>query len=127
MKFSESLKKNQQFRAVYEKGTSCANRYLVVYKMENGLNRNHLGISVSKKVGNSVVRHHMCRLIRESYRLNEKSIKPGYDLVVVVRPLAKGRSYREIESALLHLMRLQDLYRELSSENQDEKDLNRND
>ena len=127
MKFSESLKKNQQFRAVYEKGTSCANRYLVVYKMENGLNRNHLGISVSKKVGNSVVRHHMCRLIRESYRLNEKSIKPGYDLVVVVRPLAKGRSYREIESALLHLMKLQNLVQELSSENKDEKNLNRND
>ena len=96
-------------------------------RLENGLSKNRIGISVSKKVGNSVVRHHMCRLIRESYRLNEKSIKPGYDLVVVVRPLAKGRSYREIESALLHLMKLQDLYRELSSENQDEKNLNRND
>lgn len=67
------------------------------------------------------------RLIRESYRLNEKSLKPGYDLVVVVRPLAKSRSYREIESALLHLMKLQNLVQELSSENKDEKNLNRND
>ena len=98
-----------------------------VVPAENGLSKNRIGISVSKKVGNSVVRHHMCRLIRESYRLNEKSLKPGYDLVVVVRPLAKGRSYREIESALLHLMKLQNLVQELSSENKDEKNLNRND
>ena len=127
MIFSESLKKNQDFQSVYRAADSKANRYLVLYRLDNGLSKNRIGISVSKKVGNSVVRHHMCRLIRESYRLNEKSIKPGYDLVVVVRPLAKGRSYREIESALLHLMKLQDLYRELSSDNQDEKDLNRND
>ena len=123
MIFSESLKKNQDFQRVYRAADSRANRYLVLYRLENGLSKNRIGISVSKKVGNSVVRHHMCRLIRESYRLNEKSLKPGYDLVVVVRPLAKGRSYREIESALLHLMKLQ----ELSSENKDEKNLNRND
>ena len=93
MIFSESLKKNQDFQRVYRAADSKANRYLVLYRLENGLSKNRIGISVSKKVGNSVVRHHMCRLIRESYRLNEKSIKPGYDLVVVVRPLAKGRSY----------------------------------
>ena len=122
------------FRVIEEKSGfseslpgSRANRYLVLYRLENGLAKNRIGISVSKKVGNSVVRHHMCRLIRESYRLNEKSLKPGYDLVVVVRPLAKGRSYREIESALLHLMKLQNLVQELSSENKDEKNLNRND
>ena len=125
MKFSDSLKKNRDFQNVYRRGTSTADKYFVMYALKNGTECNRIGISASKKVGNSVVRHHMCRLIRESYRLNEKSIKPGYDLVVVVRPLAKGRSYREIESALLHLMKLQDLYRELSSENQDEKNLNR--
>ena len=99
MKFSESLKKNQQFRAVYEKGTSCANRYLVVYKMENGLNRNHLGISVSKKVGNSIVRHHLARLIRENYRLSEEFYKTGYDIVVIARVAAKKADYYDIRKS----------------------------
>lgn len=69
MKFSESLKKNKDFQVVYKNGKSYANRYLVLYIRENGMDKNRLGISVSKKVGNSVVRHHLTRLIRESYRL----------------------------------------------------------
>ena len=71
MKFSESLKKNNDFQIVYKSGRSYANKYLVMYVKENGLDKNRLGISVSKKVGNSVVRHHLTRLIRESYRLLE--------------------------------------------------------
>ena len=90
MIFSESLKKNQDFQSVYRAADSKANRYLVLYRLDNGLSKNRIGISVSKKVGNSVVRHHMCRLIRESYRLNEKSIKPGYDLVVCGKTTGKG-------------------------------------
>ena len=66
MKFSESLKKNKDFQVVYKNGKSYANRYLVLYIRENGMDKNRLGISVSKKVGNSVVRHHLTRLIRES-------------------------------------------------------------
>ena len=72
MKFSQSLKKNRDFQNVYKKGTSFANSYLVMYILENGLQENRIGISVSKKVGNSVVRHHLTRLIRESYRLSEE-------------------------------------------------------
>lgn len=106
MVFSESLKKNKDFQKVYKAGNSKANRYLVLYCMENGLGKNRVGISVSKKVGNSVVRHHMCRLIRESYRLNESIFIPGYDLVFVVRPQAKDRNFHEIQSALLHLMKI---------------------
>ena len=64
MKFSESLKKNSDFQSVYRKGTSKANRYLVMYVLKTGTDRNRLGISVSKKVGNSVVRHTLTRLIR---------------------------------------------------------------
>ena len=71
MKYSESLKKNRDFQNVYKKGKSYANRYLVMYVLENDTDRNRLGISVSKKVGNSVIRHHVTRLIRESYRLQE--------------------------------------------------------
>ena len=69
MNFSESLKKNQDFQSVYRNGKSYANRLLVMYVLENNLDKNRLGISVSKKVGNSVVRHHVTRLVRESYRL----------------------------------------------------------
>ena len=58
MKFSESLKKNRYFQDVYKNGKSYANRYFVMYVLENNLGRNRIGISVSKKVGNSVIRHH---------------------------------------------------------------------
>ena len=68
MKQTESLKKNKDFQIVYHNGTSYANRYLVMYVLKNQYRKNRLGISVSKKVGNSVVRHRVTRLIRESYR-----------------------------------------------------------
>ena len=77
-----------------------------MYLLENGTEGNRVGISVSKKVGNSVVRHSTVRLIRESYRLQEDKIGRGYDMVVVARVNAKGRSYQEIASAFLHLCRL---------------------
>ena len=105
MKFSESLKKNKDFQTVYQNGTSKANRCLVVYILRNQCNKNRLGIAVSKKVGNSVVRHRITRLIRESYRLNEYLLESGLDIVVIARGAARGRTYHEIESALLRLLR----------------------
>ena len=90
MKYSESLKKNRDFQLVYKKGTSFANRYLVMYVLKNQLDKNRIGISVSKKVGNSVVRHHLTRLLRESYRLNEEKFKCGYDIVVGSQGKWKG-------------------------------------
>ena len=99
MEYSDSLKKNNEFQRVYRKGTSQANRYLVMYVLKNQYMKNRLGISVSKKVGNSVVRHRLTRLIRESYRLNEAEFENSLDIVVVARPQAKDRTYQEIESA----------------------------
>ena len=103
MKFSESLKKSKDFQNVYNKGNSYANRLLVMYVLENHTDKNRLGISVSKKVGNSVIRHHLTRLIREGYRLQEDMFNSGLDIVVVARSTAKDISYHEVESALLHL------------------------
>ena len=86
MQFTESLKKNFQFRHVYQKGKSIANRHLVLYLVKNGTHdHNRLGISVSKKVGKSVVRSHVTRLIRESYRSMEEEVKSGYDFVDVYK------------------------------------------
>ena len=103
MKQFNSLKKNSDFQLVYKTGISYANKYLVMYIRKNDLIYNRIGISVSKKVGNSVVRHRMSRLIRESYRLNEKNFEKGYDIVIVVRTTAKEKNYWEIESAIMHL------------------------
>ena len=106
MQFSESLKKNHQFQFVYKNGKYYANKYLVMIIKENGLGNNRIGISVSKKVGNSVVRHRVTRLIRESYRLHESTFNSGLDIVVVARSTAAEVGYYEIESALLHLAKL---------------------
>ncbi len=106
MKFSDSLKSYFDFKKVYENGSSRANRIFVMYVRENGTDQNRLGISVSKKVGNSVVRHHVTRLVRESYRLHEEMFNSGLDIVVVARKSASCASYHEVESALLHLGKL---------------------
>ena len=103
MKFSESLKKNSDFQKVYKKRNSNANKYLIMYVLENGTERNRVGISVSKKVGNSIVRHRLTRLVRESYRLQEDRFQKGYDIVIIARVSAKDQEFRKIESAVLHL------------------------
>lgn len=103
MKFSESLKKNMDFQNVYNNGKSYANKYLVMYVLENHLEKNRIGISVSKKVGNSVIRHHITRLIRESYRLQEDMFNSGLDIVIIARAAAKNKNQKDIESAMLHL------------------------
>ena len=105
MKYSESLKKNRDFQQVYKRGTSKANRYLVMYVLPNQHMKNRLGISVSKKVGNSVVRHRITRLVRESYRLNESLFKKNLDIVVIARNSANGTNYHEIEKAFMDLAR----------------------
>ena len=106
MKFSESLKRNEDFRQVYGKRQSFANKYFIMYILNNNSSINRLGISVSKKVGNSVVRHRVVRLVRESYRLNEDRFNSGLDMVVVARSTAATIDYKAAESALLHLAKL---------------------
>ena len=111
MKFTQSIKKNFQFRFVYNKGKSLANRLLVMYVVKNKkyTDTNRLGISVSKKVGKSVVRSRVTRLIKESYRLSEEDIKQGYDIVVIARVSANGADHKEINKALLSLLKKHDL------------------
>ena len=111
MQFSDSLRKNRDFQYVFKNGKSHANKLLVMYVMENGTDSNRLGISVSKKVGNSVVRHRVKRLIKESYRLREKVFNSGLDIVIIARNNAALAGYSEIESALLHLGKLHQLIR----------------
>ena len=106
MKNINSLKNSREFSQVYNHRESLANKYLVMYIVKTDQVYSRIGISVSKKVGNSVIRHRITRLIRESYRLHKDKIKDGYDIVVVARNTAKGKNFHDIESAFLHLCRM---------------------
>ncbi|GAB6168744.1 ribonuclease P protein component [Clostridium carnis] len=112
------LRKNNEFRVVYRRGKSLANGLLVLYIYNNRTNRdekghpyNKVGISVSKKVGNSVVRSRSKRLISESYRLNCENLKEGYDFIFIARTSMKGKSYQEVEEAMKKLFSKAGLYK----------------
>lgn len=105
MRNINGLKKTSEFSQVYGGKRSYADKYLIMYILPNTLEVSRIGISVSKKIGNSVVRHHVSRLIREAYRLNKSRLANGFDIVVVARPLAGNVGFREIEKSYLGLLR----------------------
>ena len=101
----QSLKKKNDFRRVYREGKSKANRVFVMNVLPNHLKDNRVGISVSKKVGNSVVRHRTIRLLIESYLRVKEQLPPGYHIVVVAKPEAKDKGLAEISGAFEQLLK----------------------
>lgn len=100
----ERLKKTEDFSRVYKRGRSKADRNLAVIYLPNETDVVRLGISVSKKVGNSVMRHRIKRRIREAARLNEEAFPGKGDFIVLARSHATHAEYRELASSLLRLL-----------------------
>ncbi|MBU5676295.1 ribonuclease P protein component [Alkaliphilus sp. MSJ-5] len=105
MKAINRLKKNEDFRKVYQKRNSMANRLLIIYISKNEYEFNRVGFTVSKKVGKSVVRSRVKRLLNESYRLNDDKVLQGYDIIFVARDTSAESTYKEVESAMIHLLK----------------------
>ena len=103
MQDPEKLKKSWEFRRAYQKGKKYWNRYFVIYVLHNPFNQLRLGVTVSKKVGKSVQRNRVKRLIRESFRHLRTRVKVGYDIVVVGRTPACQLTCQETQNALAHL------------------------
>ena len=99
-----SVKKNAEYRRIYDSGRSKACGVLVMYVSDNGLEHNRIGISVSKKTGNSVVRHTFCRRMREIFRLNNFQTVQGKDIVIVARSRAGSVSYDKLRSDYIKLL-----------------------
>ena len=112
MKSSVTLKQNSDFRRLYAKGKSSANRCLAVYCRRNGRGVNRMGYTVSSKLGGAVVRNRVRRRLREIARLNAPSLKTGWDIVVVARMHAVEASYAELENAYRDACRKLGLLRE---------------
>jgi ribonuclease P protein component len=105
MEFTESLKKNYEFRRLYNKGKSAATPFVVVYVKRTGRDTNRLGITVSNKIGKAVVRNKVRRRLREIYRLHEHEMQKGCDLVFVARGRSVEASYAQLEQAVLKACR----------------------
>lgn len=102
----EKLGKNPEFQKVYKFGKSKANKYLVMYVKTGESGPSRYGFSVSKKVGNSVVRHRITRLLRESVRKNDTLVKEGNRIVIVARKNVSHRTFKEVDGAVIHLLKL---------------------
>ena len=112
MKFTTSLKKNHEFKRLYNKGKSAASKCVVIYCRRNYNTCNKLGVTVSTKIGGAVQRNRIRRRLKEIYRLNEDILVPGYDIVIVARIKSRYSEYREIESSVLAMFKKLNLTRE---------------
>jgi ribonuclease P protein component len=105
MKKTTALKKNYEFVRIYKKGKFFVGRYIVIYVLKNRFGTNRLGITVNKKVGKSVKRNRMKRLIRESYRFLEDFIPSGLDIVFVARNYETEYGLADIQKEMKFLLR----------------------
>lgn len=100
----ETIKKNREFRSLYNSGKSIADSNLVLYYRRSTSSK-RFGITISSKVGNSVVRNKIKRQIKEILRINHGTISDGYDIIFVVRVRCKNADFGKIKESVFHLLR----------------------
>lgn len=102
MKRKERITKPRQYAEVYGKGKSYPSELIVLRTLQNNLDYSRYGLSVSKKVGNAVVRNRLKRRLREICRM--ESIKPGWDVVYILRPAATEASFNSLKKSVESLL-----------------------
>lgn len=100
-----SLKKNYEFMRAYKKGRFYAGKFIILYALDNNSNINRLGITTGKKVGGSVLRNRIKRLVRENYRMLESFVKSGYDMVFVARSTTTPPNFTDIKKEMKYLLK----------------------
>ena len=111
-KFTDTFKKNHEFRRMYVKGKSAVTPFLVVYAKRTGRSENRMGVTVSNKIGKAVVRNRVRRRLREIYRLHETELARGTDLVIVARSRSVGAAYAQLDKAYMKAVKELGLTRE---------------
>lgn len=101
----ERLTKNFEFKNVYKAGKRWSCHFFNMYTLKKKGNSIRLGISVSKRVGKSVVRNKTKRRIREAFRKNVPKMKKGFDIVISAKPAINSADFHEIEKELIRLLK----------------------
>ena len=106
MKKRYRIKKEKDFKLVFKKGKSYANRQFVVYLSDHpDVTHLRLGISVSKRLGNAVMRNKIKRRIRAFFQQHKDSLKP-HEYIVIARNPVSSMDYHQIEKSLLHVLKI---------------------
>ena len=106
------VKKEKDFNAIFQEGKSVANRKFVVYRLENSEQHFRVGLSVSKKLGNAVMRNQIKRRIRHILIDHRNELVDNIDFIVIARKGVENLEYAELEKNLLHVLRLAKIYQE---------------
>lgn len=105
MKSCFRLTKNYEFINVYRAGRRWSCPFFTMYVVKNHLERTRLGVSVSKRIGKSVVRNKVKRRIKEIIRQNMDNIKRGYDIVISAKPDIVKCDYEKIKKEIINFLR----------------------
>jgi ribonuclease P protein component len=101
------IKKNKEFQEVFKKGKSIANRQFVLYLLKRSdYEHFRIGLSVSKKIGNAVVRNQIKRYIRQAFHELDGEVHNVYDYIIIARKPAASMDYFEVKKSLMHVLRL---------------------
>jgi len=106
------VKKEKDFNAIFKEGKSFANRKFVIYRLENNEQHFRVGLSVSKKLGNAVMRNQIKRRIRHILIEHKNQLVENVDFVVIARKGVEILDYAEMEKNLLHVLKLSKIYQE---------------
>jgi len=100
------LRKQKDFENVFDKGFYFSDNFLSLKTAKNGLPISRFGFIVSKKVSKKAVRRNRVkRLLRESVRLTQKNIKPGFDAVFISKAGIVGKSFEEVNLVVEKLLK----------------------
>ena len=102
---SECLRHRHEFQRVFEQGRKHVSPEFVLYALPTSASCSRLGIAVSKRVGNAVVRNRVKRRTRECFRRHKELLDPPCDLVVVARRRAAEVPSEVYQRQLLIVLR----------------------
>ena len=104
MKIVNRIKANDDFATTIKKGRAQRDQSYVIHYCTNSLNYTRVGISVSSKLGNAVVRNHIKRQIRsmcdELIDYNQ-----SLDIVIVAKQAFLTNSYDDNKTSLTKLLK----------------------